>query len=356
MAARRRTQPDQAHQHTWCDVSMPLRSYQAASNVVGEFFEALTAKMVHGHRRAVFGRAGDNPDVVNGAGRVYESKAAGRGRWLLEERQLVQLEATPHARYVLWAYSGPSGEGGLARLGTAGALRSWLGGHITSCTVMPATFPRKILAGTPHADPRRAAGAGRIWGSNYWFRERYLREWLDGERTIPGLRYQRRDWSVVLGNELLLGVSVLPFTVTRCFEVRAPQKASSSTCARCGARRQPACDVATAEQRRIATVARDELQGQRHRIAIVPVVDGRRIRVVEQLTPEWYRELYWRRNRNVPRHFSHKRKLGQKAHQSIRVYVMNALARIAGGCLSNHHRAMDREILEALEGACATTS
>ncbi|MDP3910715.1 MAG: hypothetical protein Q8Q14_10015 [Gemmatimonadales bacterium] len=349
MAARRRTQPDQAHQHTWCDVSMPLRSYQAASNVVGEFFEALTAKMVHGHRRAVFGRAGDNPDVVNGAGRVYESKAAGRGRWLLEERQLQQLEATPHARYVLWAYRGLPGEGGLVRLGTAGALRSWLGCNITSCTVMPATFPRKILAGTPHAEPRRATGAGRIWGSNYWFRERYLREWLAGERAIPGLRVQRRTWSFDLNRSPILGTIVASFELLRLFEISAPRQKTASTCVRCGARRQPACDVATAEQRRIATVARDELQGQRHRIAIVPIADGRRIRVVEQRTPEWYREIYWRRNRNAPRHFGHKRKPGQKAHQSIRGYVMRALARIAGGCVSNHHCAMDREILEALE-------
>lgn len=344
---RRRRQALAAHQLTWCDVTMPIRSDEAASPVVGEFFELLTAAMVRGHRRAVFGRAGDNPDVVNGAGRVYESKASGRGRWLLEATQCHQLEQQPNACYVCWSYTQPA-PGGLKQHGTAGALRTWLAANITGCYVLPATYPRLILAETPHAAPRESQKAGRYWGCNYWFRARYLQEVLAGERRIAA-RFSRRTWPCQL--RPIGGQVVSPFTVTRLFDIRV-SGTTQGECPRCGRRRQPPCEIPTAHELALARVGLHELVTQRREILLVPMNDGsrRKRRIVAAVTPRWYRTLWDRRNPDglVPRRFGSKRKPGQRAYQSIRGYVQGALASILRGCIRTHPQSMDREILEVL--------
>lgn len=325
---------------------MPITSYQAASTVVGEFFELCTAKMFRGYRRAVFGRAGDNPDVVTSSGRIIESKAAGHGRWLLEAKQLQQLEQTPHALYALWEYDAPAA-GGLTQHGTAAALRAWLAEHIIGCTLLPATLPRVILAGTLHAEPRQATGAGRIWGSNYWFKRHYLEDVVERRRRLSA-RVLRRRWPCTLGS--IAGVELPSVTVTRLFAVRQPIQ-QVRACPHCGARRQPPHDTPTPEEQMLARIGLQQLEAQQRRIAIVPLDDGRKIRVVESRTPAWYRVLWERRNSNVPKHWGNKRRKGQRAYQSIRGYVRNALTAIVNGCIRTHHRAMDREILEVLEEA-----
>jgi hypothetical protein len=124
------------------------------------------------------------------------------------------------------------------------------------------------------------------------------------------------------------------------------------SCPRCGRRRQPPCDAPTPKDQQLAAIALDELEQQRCRIGLVPAPDphfvGHKIRVVEGVTPRWYRVLWDRRNYNVPKHWSSRRKKGQGAYHSIRGYVTRALKMIVAGCIRTQHRAMDREILEVL--------
>lgn len=76
-----------------------------AMNVVGQFFEHLTGRLVSGARCGYCGAPGENPDVVTANGVVFESKASARARWLLETRQLDVMAAHPRASYVLWSYA-----------------------------------------------------------------------------------------------------------------------------------------------------------------------------------------------------------------------------------------------------------
>ena len=124
-------------------------------------------------------------------------------------------------------------------------------------------------------------------------------------------------------------------------------------CPRCGRRRQPPCDVPTADELRLAVAGLEQLQRQRRHIALLPAPDprfvGHKIRVTESRTPDWYQVLWRRRNHNVPKRWSSKRRGNQGAYHSIRGYVTKALKQVVAGCIRTHNCAMDREILEVLQ-------
>jgi len=87
-----------------------LYNAQSANWIVGDFFELATSSLLHGN---LLTTPGDMiPDVEDGDGRYYESKATGSSGWLIDEQQFLDYqmfvdEGESESRkvlYSLWHY------------------------------------------------------------------------------------------------------------------------------------------------------------------------------------------------------------------------------------------------------------
>jgi hypothetical protein len=322
---RRRTQHDQ-HQAALpgIDPSAVLRTYQQASGVVGEFFELLTARMVDGYRQGVSNLMGENPDVVAGD-RNYESKAAGRGRWLLEATQTRAFAKDPKGRYVLWSYTTPP-PGGLVQFGTVRQLHEWLAANITGCFVIPSHYPLLMLAGTEHEEPRQSEKAGRFWGCNYWFRSKYLHSVLARERSIDA-EFAIRTWPTRA--HFLAGVARIDFMTTWMIDLP---------------------DDITPLDQALAREALRDLDEKRHQVDLIPCDRGPgKKRIVVSRNPDWYRAFIQRRQ--IPTRWRDRdRQMMPKNPRTSgrRQHVRRALERIRDNTPNPQRRWIGWELIEIL--------
>ncbi len=114
-------------------------------------------------------------------------------------------------------------------------------------------------------------------------------------------------------------------------------RAKRPSCDRCGRRRQPPCRPASRDEQDLARLGLRSLRVYALRVSLIPAPRpnfiGHKIRVVDDTNPAWYREVYARRGRGA----------------KMRQRVIRALRSVAAGCVRRQWRAMDDELLEALD-------